>query len=53
MEDIWDKFEPGSRDPDIALQPLVSIAISLKRIADAWGKSPEQVEAIQQLLRSE
>jgi hypothetical protein len=31
-------FEPASYGQGLEIQPLVSIAISLKRLADAWGK---------------
>lgn len=37
-KELKNDFEAGSEAYDIELQPLVSIAISLKRIADAWGK---------------
>lgn len=37
-------FEPGSEQFDQSIQPLVSIAISLKRIADALNETNEYGE---------
>lgn len=44
MSDPRKFFEPESEKFDIGLQPLVSIAISLKRIADALNETNEYGE---------
>ena len=34
----YDELEPATTKYDYEIAPLLSIAISLKRLADAWGK---------------